>query len=194
MGGYNPSTPWPNPKAGSRPNGDDRLAILIDPVGFYGRYPPPGVWTMYSYWSEMKSSADGKYWGNVLAPVKPTPVKRDRWICVELMIQLNSAPEKHDGQLTLWIDGEKSLHVEKGVRRGRWSGIGFHLVESGGVPFEGLRLRTSKDLKIDHLWLEHYVDPGAQRQNRVKEPNPVNSVWFDHVVVAKSYIGPIARR
>ena len=69
MGGYTPATPWPNPKAGTRPNGDDRLAIFIDPVGFYGRYPPPGVWTLYSYWSEMKISADGKYWGNVLAPV-----------------------------------------------------------------------------------------------------------------------------
>jgi len=191
LGGYNPPTPWPNPRAGTRPRGDDRIAVFIDPIGHYGRYPPPGVWGLYTYWHEMKISADGRYWGNVLSPATPVPVARARWVCVELMIKLNSAPEKNDGELALWIDGKPAMHFAAGRRRGPWSGMGFQLVESGGVPLEGLRLRTSMDLKINHLWLEHYVDEGAQRHNKVANPNRINRVWFDDIVVAKSYIGPI---
>lgn len=191
LGGYNPPTPWPNPKAGSRPNGDDRIAVFIDPVGWYGRYPPPGVWNLYTYWHQMKASADGKYWGNCLQPAKPVPVPRGRWQCVELMIKLNSAPEKADGELALWIDGALAIHVAKGKRHGPWSGMGFQLVGSGGQVLPGLSLRTSMDLKINHLWLEHYVDPGAQESNKVANPNPLNRVWFDDVVVATEYIGPL---
>jgi len=193
LGGYNPPTPWPNPRAGTRPRGDDRIAVFIDPIGHYGRYPPPGVWGLYTYWSEMKISADGRYWGNVLSPARPVPVQRAEWICVELMIKLNSAPDERDGELALWIDGKPAMRFAKGMRRGRWSGMGFQLVESGGEPFEGLRLRTSMNLKINHLWLEHYVDEGAQRQNKVTSPNRVNRVWFDDIVVATEYIGPIRK-
>ncbi len=191
LGGYNPPTPWANPRAGTRPRGDDRVIVFIDPHGFYGKYPPPGVWGLYTYWNEMKISADGRYWGNVLSPAQAVPVVRDHWTCVELMVKLNSAPDKHDGELKLWIDGKPAMHFAEGMRRGPWSGMGFQLVESGGTPFEGLRLRTSMDLKINNLWLEHYVDEGAQRANKVREPNRVNRVWFDDVVVATQYIGPI---
>jgi len=192
FGGYNPPSPWPDPKAGSRPNGDDRVQIVIDPIGQHGKYSPPGIWTLYSYWSEMKISADGNYWGNCLCPAEPKIVPRDKWICVELMIKMNSAPDKADGELTLWIDGEQIAHFVKGVKRGNWTGMGFDLVEEGGEPFEGLLLRTDNALKVNYLWLEHYIDEGAQRQNNLENPNRVNRVWFDNVVVARKYIGPIA--
>jgi hypothetical protein len=213
LGGYNPPTPWPNPRAGTRPLGDDRIAVFIDPVGWYGRYPPPGVWGLYTYWPEMKVSADGKYWGNVLSPAQPVPVPRGQWLCVELMVKLNSAPEKADGELALWIDGKLVMHFAQGMLRGPWSGMGFSLVEAGGSsreilrqggdgalsnavvsrgePFEGLRLRTSTALQLNHLWLEHYIDEGPQRQNKLANPNRVNRVWFDDVVVSTAYIGPI---
>lgn len=194
LGGYNPATPWPHPEAGTRPAGNERVLVFIDPIGWYGRYTPPGVWGLYTYWPEMKASADGKYWGNVLSPARPAPIPRGRWVCVELMVQLNSAPEKADGELALWIDGQRAMHFAKGMRRGPWSGMGFDLVESGGEPFEGLRLRTSMDLKINHLWLEHYIDEGAQRQNRLEQPTRVNRVWFDDIVVSREYVGPIEKR
>jgi hypothetical protein len=72
-----------------------------------------------------------------------------------------------------------------------WSVMGFDVLKEGGEPFEGLLLRKDDKLKINHLWLEHYVDPGAQRQNRVSNPNEVNRIWFDDVVVSTQYIGPI---
>ena len=90
------------------------------------------------------------------------------------------------------IESDASVIFAKGMRRGPWSGMGFQLVESGGVPLEGLKLRTSMDLKTNHLWLEHFVNEGAQRMNKMRSPNRVNRVWFDDIVVATEYIGPLA--
>jgi len=190
LGGYNPPTPYPNPRAGTRPQGDDRVMVFIDPIGEYGQYPPPGIWMLYTYWPEMKISADNMYWGNCMNPIHPQPVPRGQWQCVELMIKLNT-PGKADGELALWLDGKLVMHVVKGIPRGPWSGMGFDLLAKGGEPFEGLRLRTSAELNINHLWLEHYVDEFAQRQSNLDNPNPVNRVWFDDVVVSTQYIGPI---
>jgi len=190
LGGYNPPLRWPSPRAGTRPVGNDRVMVFIDPIGDYGKHPPPGVWMLYTYWPEMKISADNMYWGNCLNPAEPQRVPRGRWQCVELMVKMNSAADKADGELALWLDGKLVMHVVKGVRRGHWSGMGFDLLTTGGEPFEGLRLRTDNALKINHLWLEHYVDEGAQRQNKLANPNRVNRVWFDDIVVSTEYVGP----
>ena len=191
LGGYNPPTAWPQGGAGERPRGDDRFTVGIEPYGNYGRYAAPGAWNFYTYWHEMKGSADGKYWGNSLTPAQPTLVPRDRWQCVEVMLQCNSAPDKSDGELALWLDGKPVIHIGPGARRSRWTGMGFSLVEQGGEPFEGFRWRTNDQLKINFLWLLHYVTELAGRQNRVARPNPINRVWFDDIVVGTEYVGPI---
>ena len=193
VGGYNPATVYPQGGAGSRPLGDERVTVGVEPTGLNGRQPAPGVWNLYCYWPEMKISADDKYWGNSLQPVVDAAVPRAKWQCVEVMVKLNSAPEARDGEAALWVDGELKGHFAKGVRRGDWTGMGFRLVDGGGEPFEGFRWRTSADLKLNFLWLLHYVTEGSYRQNRVDDADPVNRVWFDDVVVATRYIGPIKR-
>jgi hypothetical protein len=190
VGGYNPPTPYPQGGAGERPRGDERIAVGIEPYGAYGRYPAPGAWNFYTYWHEMKISADERYWGNGLHPVQPALVPRDRWQCVEVMVKLNSKPETPDGELALWLDGKLVAHFARGARRGPWSGMGFSLVDQGGEPFEGFRFRTTNDLKLNFFWLLHYVTENAARQNRVAKPNPTNRVWFDNIVVSTAYIGP----
>jgi hypothetical protein len=190
VGGYHPATPYPQGGAGERPRGDERITVGIEPYGAYGRHPAPGAWNFYTYWHEMKVSADGRHWGNGLHPVRPQLVPRDRWQCVEVMVKLNSKPETPDGELALWLDGKLAAHFSKGARRGSWSGMGFSLVDQGGGPFEGFRFRTTNDLKLNFFWLLHYVTENAARQNRVAKPNPTNRVWFDNVVVSTAYIGP----
>jgi len=37
------------------------------------------------------------------------------------------------------------------------------------------------------------VTENAARQNRVAQPNPINRVWFDDVVVSTEYVGPIQK-
>ncbi len=186
--------PWPFPKAGTKPNGDDHMWVLTDPIGFGGKYPPPGLWCLYCYWPEMKMSADKKYWGNVIKAVDPVPITPGKWQCVELMIKMNSAPDKRDGEFALWIDGKLSMHIKKGILRSHWSGMGFNILESGGQPFKGLLLRTDMNLKINTLWLQHHVDLGAQKANNVKNPQMINPAYFDNLIIAKSYIGPIAKQ
>lgn len=191
FGGYNPSTSWPQGGAGERPRGDDRITVGIEPYGHYGKFPAPGAWTFYTYWHEMKISGDRKYWGNALDGPKPTAIPLDRWQCVEVMLQLNSAPDKADGELALWIDGKLETYLKKGVPRGPWDGQGFKTATSGGEPFEGFRWRKSNDLKINFFWLLYYITENAPRQNKVSNPPPTSRVWFDDIVVATEYIGPI---
>ena len=142
----------------------------------------------------MKISADGRYWGNGLRPARPALVPKDRWQCVEIMLKCSSGPDRRDGELALWLDGELRAHFHKGARRGPWTGMGFSLVDEGGEPFEGFRWRTSTDLKVNFFWLLHYVTPNAARQNRVKNPKRLNRVWFDHIVVSTQYIGPVKKK
>jgi hypothetical protein len=191
VGGYNPSTPWPQGGAGERPIGNDRITVGIEPFGLYGSLRPPGAWNFYAYWAEMKVSAGGRFWGQSLRPEKPLLVPRDGWQCVEVMVKLNSAPEKADGELALWLDGVLAMHIAPGTRRGEWTGLGFVLPEMGGTPFEGFRFRTSMDLKLNFLWLLHYVTENSARQNRVAVPSRPNVVRFDNIVVATEYIGPM---
>jgi len=191
FGGYRPATPWPQGGAGERPRGDDRFTVGIEPFGENGRVPPPGIWNFYTYWHEMKISADGRYWGNALRPVQTQPVPVDRWQCVEVMIKLNRDPQARDGELALWLDGKLAAHLRPGTPRGRWTGLGFQLLQRGGEPFEGFSWRTSTELKINFFWLLHYVTPEALRRNKVQPIEQPNRVRFDHVVVATRYVGPV---
>jgi hypothetical protein len=190
VGGYNPPTAWPQGGAGSRPRGDDRFTVGVEPFGRNGQIPAPGHWNLYTYWHEMKASAGGRYWGNGIAPAKPQPAQAGKWQCVELMVKLNT-PGRRDGELALWLDGEPVMHVRRGTPRGPWTGMGFEVREEGGEPFEGFDFRTTADLKVNFLWLLHYVTPENNRRNKAADgPNPV---WFDHVVVATDYIGPVKK-
>ena len=191
MGGYRPATSWPQGGAGERPRGDERFTVGIEPWGERGEFDPPGTWVFYPYWSEMKVSAGGRYWGNSIRPLHPKQIPAAQWQCVEVMLKLNTAPDRRDGELVLWVDGRPVMHVAPGVRRGEWSGMGFSLVDQGGEPFEGFRWRTDMDLKVNFFWLLHYVTENAARQNRVAEPTKANDVWFDDIVVATEYVGPL---
>lgn len=190
LGGYRPATNWPQGGAGERPRGDERITVGIEPHGDNGRAPPPGLWTFYAYWHEMKVSADGRHWGNAMRSERGAAVPRGRWQCVEIMVKLNSSPDAADGELALWLDGVPTYRVARGTLRGPWTGLGFHTSEIG-VPFEGFHWRTSRDLKLNFFWLLHYVTENAARQNNVRDPKPVNRVWFDDIVVATDYIGPL---
>jgi hypothetical protein len=193
LGGYQPATLYPQGGAGERPRGDERITVGIEPYGDYGRYAPPGEWSFYTYWQEMKRSADGKYWGNGIRPAPPALIPKNRWQCVEVMVKLNSRPEIPDGELALWLDGKLIMHVAKGTPQGPWSGMGFDVLKRGGERFVGFRWRNSPDLKLNFFWLLHYVTENAAKQNHSAHPKPINRVWFDDVVVGTTYIGPIQR-
>jgi hypothetical protein len=90
--------------AGLRPAGDERFSTALEPWGNWGRWPAPGKWNFYSYWPEMRASADGKYWGNSFLPEPQPVIAKDRWVCAEFMLKENT-PGQPDGEQAFWIDG-----------------------------------------------------------------------------------------
>jgi hypothetical protein len=160
-------TPWPKGSAGFKPAGDQGFTTGIEPWGQWGKAPAPGVWHFYSYWHEMKGDGAGKYWGNFFDPPKPEPIQPGRWYCVEAMVKANSTPEAADGRQAFWVDGVK---------------VG---------EFQGIRWRTSDALKLNTFWLLYYITDQSARHNNDTDPDRVYEVWFDDIVLATEYVGPI---
>ena len=159
-------TPWPKGWAGKKPAGDALFSTGIEPWHDWNKYPPPGVWHFYSYWQEMKPDGVGHYWGNFFdAPQQP--IEPGHWYCVEAMLKANSAPDASDGEQAFWVDGKLLGH------------------------FKGIRWRSTEKLKLNSFWLLYYVSEQVAKESNGKDPGRVYEVWFDDIVVATDYIGPV---
>jgi len=197
VGGYNPPTAWPQGGAGARPDGTKRFTVGVEP---HGR---SWTWDYYAYWSEMGGSPPrGQTWGNSFIRDPRHKVVRDRWICMELMLKLNQIGDR-DGEMALWIDGEKVSHLGKGFPKGMWVFDKFlpnqggeslrwndatrspvrSMVPEGGRPFPGFRWRDDEQLKLSFVWALLYITRASSGHE--------SKVWFDNIVVATDYIGPI---
>lgn len=197
VGGYHPATAWPQGGAGSRPAGHERFTTGVEPFGNNWQ------WDYYSYWMEMRGSPPrGQCWGNSFIHNPDTRVTRGRWQCLELMMQVNDVG-KSNGEMALWLDGKLVSHLRQGSPNGKWAfdkflpgqggdGIRWNDEQKGpeqltfpdaGQPFEGFRWRSSDDLNLNFLWLLCYITKSPSGQ--------ISKIWFDDIVVAKDYIGPI---
>jgi len=176
VGGYNPPTPWPQGGAGIRPAGNERFSTGIEPHG------QKWQWDFYSYWMGMRSSPDEKSWGHDFINDKSLKVERGQWMCIELMMTMNDRVTETNGELALWIDGRAISHLGKGFPKGKWVWDSFY-PNPNGASFEGFRWRSDPKLNINFLWVLFYITKVP--------PDHVSKVWFDDIVVAKKYIGPI---
>ena len=105
FGGYNPSTPWPNPQAGTCGLGDKRISIAYEPISTANM-------NTYLYWGEMHNDPNGNCWGNVMirGDSMPAPVPYDEWLCVEVMLKLNNPTTTSNGDLQIWHNGVEVGH------------------------------------------------------------------------------------
>ena len=184
VGGYNPPTPWPQGGAGIKPAGNERFTTGVEPYGEDWR------WDFYSYWMGMRSSPDGKSWGHDFINDRRLKAERGKWICVELMMKMNDPVTEQDGEQTMWIDGKSwskdgqiISHFGKGFPKGKWVWDSF-IPDPNGRPFEGFQWRNTEDLKLNFLWLLLYITESP--------PGHISKIWFDDIVAAKKYIGPIS--
>ena len=170
---------------------------------------PPGAWSFYSYWCEMHSwqtpegEPDGvqpnPYYGNLFGPLEPEQAKRDQWQCVEIMIKLND-PELSNGEQAFWIDGKLIERYGPGTITGTWFRDQFRrsgVFNTDPKPFEGFRWRTTEDLKINTFWLEYYLahvfeNDYSPADTTIPYNDNVARMYFDNVVLATEYIGPVA--
>lgn len=185
LGGFNPSTPWPQGGAGTRPDGNKRFTSGVEPYGKHWE------WDFYTYWQEMRRHGDGKYWGTPFLTQNPKPkVEKDKWICVEMMLKMNKIGQR-DGEQAFWIDGklwrsgsQVVSHAGPGFPKGQWTGGWWQPDSASSDRFEGFRWRNTEDLAINYLWTYLYITRAPKGH--------VSRVWFDNIVVASEYIGPIS--
>ncbi len=120
----------------------------------------------YSYHLDKKGQ-----WGENYEVKKRIPIKVGNWYCIERHMKLNSVdpgkpdPANADGIEELWIDGQLT------IRR------------------EGVRFRRVPHLRITYFSMGNYYH-GLPEQYGSDHPI---KVYFDNVVIAKKYIGPINR-
>jgi hypothetical protein len=62
----------------------------------------------------------------------------------------------------------------------RWES--FH-PDPNGMPFEGFQWRSTPELRLNFLWLLLYITDAPSGH--------ISRVWFDNIVVAREYIGPV---
>lgn len=148
LSGYSGSNKWAAMgKAGLKPKGDDRLSTRLEPWIDYRREKPPGWLFAYTYWMDMKQDRDGSHWGNFLAPIPQARFipPRGRWICLELMVKLNTFDQgraRFDGELAGWVEGRLYLH------------------------YKGIRWRSTPDVMLRNFALDIYIH-SAKQKNQV---------------------------
>jgi len=174
--GSPPDDKWrPFGKAGLKPDGT-YFSAGMEPWFAWGRNPPPGELNFYSYFADMLPDPKmNKYWGNSFFPPGPEAGKAAGpgrvvpklgiWQCWEFMVEVNTAPDRADGRQAMWLDGSLV---------GEWSGI---------------RWRSDPRVRIDAFWLQHFGGDGSDPTKQYWRDEV--SVWFDDVVVAREYIGPM---
>ena len=186
IGGYNPPTSWPQGGAGTRPTGKDRFTTGVEPYG------DDWAWDFYTYWQGMHVHGDGKYWGTtfLVSGSKPA-VEKGKWVCVETMVQMNDPITSFNGAQAFWIDGKLFRrggqivsYFGPGFPRGEWTGGWWRPDANSDSTFEGFRWRRVKDLAVNFVWIQAYMPRTLKGR--------VSKIWFDNIIVAKEYIGPIS--
>jgi hypothetical protein len=148
-------------------------------------------WDFYTYWQGMHVHGDGQYWGTPFLTGGSKPgVQRGKWICVEMMVKVNDPVNESNGEQAFWIDGKLwrrdgqiVSHIGKGFPRGRWTGGWWRPDLESKETFEGFQWRSTEELAVNYVWAYLYITRAPQGH--------VSKVWFDNIVIAREYIGPI---
>ena len=200
LGAESAGSTWPPEEVIYRPDGEKSFWIAAEPVSRSGNVAPPGEWVLHATWYAMKSY-QGKggraFYPNTFAPRKEPQALRGAWQCVEIMLKANSKPARRDGQAALWIDGRLVGHWAPQIPKGRWVRDEFVDADYGGL-FDGFQWRTRGDLKVNTFSLVYCMARVFEGRSRFPLPEKASAnpdrgeVLFDNVVLATSYIGPMA--
>jgi len=200
FGGYNPPLRWPFPHAGSRPVGNDRYSIALEPIKF--GLEPNTTMDFYVYWRGMHSwmahptGAVGDYYGNSFIHNPEFLRQSNTWVCYEIHLKLNPVPTIGTGaMLQVWRNDALVQSFDDSGPPGYWIRDKFCPNEAQGeeclkyrpadphLVLLDQRWRTTSALKINYFWPQNY---NAHSTN--------SSLLLDDMVVAKERIGCTVKR
>ena len=197
LGGYAPPTNYPNPQAGLKPNGDDRIAVAFEPGD--GTVTANPRMDFYNYWMTMHSwmdvpSGTTAYYGNALIHQKNVVENDGAWMCIELHVKLNPNVANAAGaELDLWKNDALIRHFDDQGPKGYWTKDKFCPDDSAmdgpectayappsSTPREvlDLRWRSTTALRLNYFWPQNYITEGPQ-----------GDVEYDDMIVATARIG-----
>jgi hypothetical protein len=196
MGGYNPATSYPNPQAGERPNGNDRVSIAIEPNG---DHPMGRRMDFYNYWRGMHTwrapgepTGSGSWYGNSAIHRDEFYMRDGEWMCIEFMVRLNDDPDSMaGGELAVWSEDELLYHYTDDGPLGYWVRDKFCPADADSAdctdyaPAEreqevlDVQWRSSADLTLNWVWPQNYISEGS------------GELRYDDFVVATRRIGCI---
>jgi len=148
--------------AGKPPDGDKFFWATLEPIGPRD-WPPPGALIFYAYWWKMKPDGRGNHWGNWFQPTPDQIPARETWTCLEWRVKANQAG-KENGELDCWVDGR---HCGQ---------------------FRGINWRSTDSLQVNKVLLSLWLEPATYARSGGGE---TRTVWYDDIVVATRYIGPM---
>ena len=166
------SAKYPGP--GTPPNGSDFFLFLLQNAINYGE-ADPGYSHLYVYHPEQRSQ-----WGDMwfpdgkVVPYDATPGD----FGASFVARPNFIPARDR-----WYCYELMVQANTpGQRDGR---AAFWIDGKLIADFQNLRMRDVASLKIDQIQLELHAQAGGSAAQ-------VNRKWYDDLVVARSYIGPMS--
>ncbi|MCK6543115.1 hypothetical protein L6Q79_10575 [bacterium] len=189
VGGKNPPSPTAGQKSGVKPLGNVEFHVGTEITGAARQNPADySKFGFYNYWMGMHPYTTGpnagSYYGNeFINNSTANNISLTSWHCIEMMIKLNSPVSASNGELKLWVDGVQIFHLGYMFPVGTWSEAFF--TEGSGIPFEGFQWRNDPALNLNYIWLKNFNDNN--------NANHIGSIFFDHLVIAKKYIGPISK-
>lgn len=138
---------------------------------------------MFNYWPEMNPNSSNQYWGNEFINSNSNSIiNTTQWNCIEVMLKLNTPVADSSGEAKLWINGQLIEYYGKGFPNGTWNQLTF--TQGVGQPFEGFKWRSDPLVVFNSIWIKNY-------SHLVPSNTLPNDILYDHIVVAKNYIGPI---
>ena len=163
LAGTQPDRYWDSDgNAGCRPNGYRAAGTTVDfntshELFFYTYYPEmscdSGGYCSGSYAQNICDGCATKdmpcvdglecCWGNSFSPSSPVLLPRGPWVCLEMMMRLNT-PGAADGEMAFWVDDQLAHSVA------------------------GMHWRDIAELELNKARLQHYIAVGdATQSNRV---------------------------
>jgi len=183
LGGNNPMSPGgPASPAGVLPTGSDFFYLGAETSGAKTGPAPTSTFDFYNYWMHQRGSSfyPGQYFGNSFINSPAVGIDLDTWNCIEVQLTLNDPVTGYSGEIAMWINGARVARIGQGTT-GTWNEDNF--TPGPGTSFEGFQWRNDAALEFTYFQILHFVDNDSTGH--------VNSVNYDHVVVAREYIGPL---